>query len=446
MALTSPNSDSLSAPNSADQHHDGINGPGPAAPAGARPDGSHASPDTAAGASPHAASDEQKPDPFAVSDSEPVPSFEAMGLQELLLRGVYACGFEEPSPIQQRAIVPAIRGHDVIAQAHSGTGKTASFGISLLQSIDLSRRETQALVLAPTRELATQSYDAVIDLGDYLGVSCLACIGGTSVGDDMARLAEGVHVVVGTPGRVMDMAQRGALDLRNITHFVLDEADEMLSKGFADQIYDIFRLLPSSVQVLLYSATMPPDALALSSKFMRDPVRILVKEEALTLDGIKQFYVDVEREDWKLDTLCDLYDTISIAKAVIFCRSRRQAEWLSEALTERDFTVSALHGEMPQRERSIVMREFRSGASRVLVTTDLVARGINVQQVSVVINFDLPRSRETYIHRIGRSGRMGRKGVAINFVTQADAHQLRDLEAFYHTQIKPMPLDVADLI
>ena len=339
-----------------------------------------------------------------------------------------------------------MRGHDVIAQAHSGTGKTASFGISVLQSIDLSRRETQALVLAPTRELAAQSRDAVVDLGDYLGVSCLACIGGTSVDADLARLAEGVHVVVGTPGRVMDMAQRGALDMRGISHFVLDEADEMLSKGFAEQIYDIFRLLPSSVQVLLYSATMPPDALALSSKFMRDPVRILVKEDALTLDGIKQFYVDVEREDWKLDTLCDLYDTISISKAVIFCRSRRQAEWLAEAMTERDFTVSALHGDMPQRERSVVMREFRTGASRVLVTTDLVARGINVQQVSVVINFDLPRSRETYIHRIGRSGRMGRKGVAINFVTSADVHQLRDIEAFYHTEIKPMPMNVADLI
>ncbi|KAI8838451.1 ATP-dependent RNA helicase eIF4A [Chytriomyces cf. hyalinus JEL632] len=375
-----------------------------------------------------------------------VDKFDDMNLKEELLRGIYSYGFEKPSAIQQRAILPVVKGHDVIAQAQSGTGKTATFSISALQSIDLNVKKTQALILAPTRELAQQIQKVVLALGDYLNVDCHACIGGTSIAEDKRKLADGAQVVVGTPGRVFDMINRGLFNTEHIKMFILDEADEMLSRGFKDQIYEVFQTLPTTTQVVLLSATMPVEVLDVTKKFMREPVRILVKRDELTLEGIKQFYVAVEKEDWKLDTLCDLYETVTITQAVIFCNSRRKVEWLTEKMHARDFTVSALHGEMTQQDREVIMKEFRSGSSRVLITTDLLARGIDVQHVSLVINYDLPSNRENYIHRIGRGGRFGRKGVAINFVAGEDARMLRDIETFYSTQIDEMPLNIADLI
>ncbi|EDV21219.1 uncharacterized protein TRIADDRAFT_38231 [Trichoplax adhaerens] len=220
----------------------------------------------------------------------------------------------------------------------------------------------------------------------------------------------------------------------------------MLSRGFKDQIYDIFQQLPPDIQVVLLSATIPDDVMEVTTKFMRDPIKILVQKEELTLEGIKQFYVAVELEEWKLETLCDLYETLTITQAVIFVNTRRKVEWLTQRLHERDFTVSAMHGDMDQKERDVIMREFRSGSSRVLITTDLLARGIDVQQVSLVINYDIPTNRENYIHRIGRSGRFGRKGVAINFLTNDDVRLLKDIEQYYNTQIEEMPMNVADLI
>jgi len=377
---------------------------------------------------------------------EACATFDEMNLKEDLLRGIYAYGFEKPSTIQQRGIVPIVKGYDTIAQAQSGTGKTATFTIGVLERVDLGNRNCQALILAPTRELANQSHKVVCSIGDYLNVVCHACIGGTKVADDIDMLRRGVHIVVGTPGRVFDMIERRALDARHVKLFVLDEADEMLSRGFTDQIYDVFRKLPENVQVGLFSATMPEEVLEMTGKFMNDPKRILVKRDELTLEGIKQFYVAVEREEWKLDTLCDLYETLTITQAIIYCNARRKVDWLTEQLHSRDFTVSALHGDMEQRERELIMKEFRSGSSRVLITTDLLARGIDVQQVSLVINYDLPKDRENYIHRIGRSGRFGRKGVAINFIVADDVRVLRDIEQFYNTQIEEMPMNVADLI
>jgi translation initiation factor 4A len=250
--------------------------------------------------------------------------------------------FERPSAIQQRAIVPVVKGHDVIAQAQSGTGKTATFSISILQQIDLSIKGTQALILAPTRELAQQIQKVVIALGDYMNIECHACVGGTNVREDMAKLQEGVQVVVGTPGRVYDMINRRALRTDNIKIFCLDEADEMLSRGFKDQIYEVFQLLPQDTQVVLLSATMPADVLEVTKKFMRDPIKILVKRDELTLEGIKQFYIAVEKEEWKLDTLCDLYETVTITQAVIFCNTRRKVDWLTEKMHSREFTVSAM--------------------------------------------------------------------------------------------------------
>jgi translation initiation factor 4A len=375
-----------------------------------------------------------------------VESFDEMNLKEDLLRGIYAYGFEKPSAIQQRAIVPCVQRKDVIAQAQSGTGKTATFAIAILQQVDTKLNECQALVLAPTRELAQQIQKVVFALGDYMGISCHACIGGTNVREDQRRLEVGTHVVVGTPGRVHDMIQRRSLRTTNIKLFVLDEADEMLSRGFKDQIYDVFKFMPQDIQVVLLSATMPVEVLDVTKRFMRDPIRILVKKEELTLEGIRQFYVFVDKEEWKLETLSDLYETVSITQAVIFCNTRRRVDWLTTEMQKRKFTVSAMHGDMEQKERDVIMKEFRSGSSRVLITTDLLARGIDVQSVSLVINYDLPSNRENYIHRIGRSGRFGRKGVAINFVTEEDKRILKDIEQFYNTTIDEMPMNVADLL
>ena len=347
------------------------------------------------------------------------------------INGLRAKDFEKPSAIQQRAILPILRGRDVIAQAQSGTGKTAPFSIAMLQTIDISLRETQALGLSPTRELATQIQSVVLALGDYMNVQCHACIGGTSVGEDIRKLEYGQHIVSGTPGRVFDMIRRRHLRTKNIKMLIMDESDELLNMGFKDQIYDIYRYLPPATQVVLVSATLPHDVLEMTSKFMTDPVRILVKRDELTLEGIKQFFVAVEKEDWKFDTLCDLYDTLTITQAVIFCNTRRKVDWLTDRMRENNFQVSSMHGEMQQKERDAIMGEFRQGGSRVLITTDVWARGIDVQNVSLVINYDLPTNRENYIHRIGRSGRFGRKGVAINFVTTDDVKILRDIEQYY---------------
>jgi ATP-dependent RNA helicase len=220
----------------------------------------------------------------------------------------------------------------------------------------------------------------------------------------------------------------------------------MLSKGFKEQIYDVYRYLPPETQVVLVSATLPHEVLEMTGKFMSDPVRVLVKRDELTLEGIKQFFVAVEREEWKFDTLCDLYDTLTITQAVIFCNTRRKVDWLTHEMQARDFTVAAMHGEMSQDERDLVLQHFRDGASRVLITTDLLARGIDVQGVSLVLNFELPTNRENYIHRIGRSGRFGRKGVAINFLTLADHKYMQDIEQFYNTVIEELPLNMEELL
>jgi translation initiation factor 4A len=386
---------------------------------------------------------------ITVSGAEEYPVFESFDdydLDENLLRGIYSYGFEKPSAIQQRGIKPILDGRDTIGQAQSGTGKTATFVIGTLHRIDVGLKACQGLILAPTRELANQIQKVALALGDYQRVRVHSCIGGTSVRDDIDKLREGQHMVVGTPGRVFDMISKRHLRVDDLITFVLDEADEMLSRGFKDQIYDIFKCLPPNIQVCLFSATMAPEILDLTSKFMREAVRILVKKDELTLEGIRQFYVAIEKEEWKLDTLCDLYETLTITQAIIYCNTRRKVDYLAEQLQKRDFTISTMHADLDQKERDLVMREFRSGSSRVLISTDLLARGIDVQQVSLVINFDLPQNMENYLHRIGRSGRFGRKGVAINFVTNQDVRAMKDIEKYYHTQIEEMPMDIADLI
>ena len=374
-----------------------------------------------------------------------VKRFEDMGLQEGLLRGIFSCGFERPSAIQQRAIPAVLRGRDLIAQSQSGTGKTAVFCIGSLQCIRPSLRKVQVLILSPTRELALQTEKVVQALGNYLSVKSHACIGGTSVGSDTKKLQAGVQLVSGTPGRVFDLIRRRHLETDKVRLLVIDEADEILEMGFKEQIYDIFRRLPSQVQVVLISATLSPEVLAMTTSFMSDPVRVLVRRDDVTLDGIKQYYVDIGKEEWKFEALCDIYDSVTVSQAVIFCNTRKKVDWLSENLRQSGFTVASMHGDMQQVDRDKVMAIFRSGKSRVLVTTDIWGRGIDVQQISLVVNYDMPLDKANYVHRIGRSGRFGRKGLAINFVTQEDKAGLKALMKHYATTILPLPGDLAGL-
>ena len=368
-------------------------------------------------------------------------SFDDMNLSNNLIRGIYAYGFEKPSSIQQYGILSIISKRDTIGQAQSGTGKTAAFGIGCLARINLNKEECQILIISPTRELAQQISKVLKSLGTYLDIRIRCSIGGTSVREDIQQLSNGCQLVVGTPGRLNDMIERGALKLKALKVIVIDEADEILSRGFKQQIYKTFEYLPSDVQVALFSTTFDKAIFDITNKFMRDPISILVKKEELTLDGIKQYYVAVEKEEYKLATLKDLYETIEITQAYIYCNTRRKVMWLTDKMKQHEFTVSALHGDMMQKERELVMKEFRSGSVRVLITTDLLARGIDVQCTNLVINYDLPMNRENYIHRIGRSGRYGRKGVAINFVADEDQPKLRDIEAFYQTKVDQLPMD-----
>ena len=376
--------------------------------------------------------------------NEQVESFDELGLKKDLLRGIYAYGFEKPSNIQMRAILPIIKGRDVIAQAQSGSGKTGTFVIGTLEVIDLSKLEVQALILAPTRELAQQIFNVYNFIGEFLKVKVLNIIGGTQVKESIKNLENGVHVVVGSPGRVLDMLKKNHLKLAYLKCLVLDEADDLLSKGFLDNMREIISLIPPECRINLFSATMPKEIVTLTSNFMNNPAKILVKSEEVTLLGIKQYYVTLKKE-WKLDTLLNLYKGLDIAQAIIFCNSKRGVESLSDEMKKKGLQVSCIHSELPMVERARVMDEFRKGATRVLISTDLTARGIDVYQVSIVINYDLPNQKETYIHRIGRSGRFGRKGNAINFILPEEKEQLDSIMKFYDTVIEQLPQDLSEI-
>jgi len=376
---------------------------------------------------------------------EQVDKFDELELKEEVLRGIYGYGFVKPSPIQQKGIMPVIQGRDTIAQAQSGTGKTATFTISILQNIDATVERCQALVVSPTRELSQQICYVIQSIGEFSGARVHACVGGTSVKEDIRNLKGGAQIVVGTPGRVVDMMKKNFLKTDYIKMFVMDEADEMLSRGFKDQIQEIFKFLPSEVQVCLFSATMPPDILKMTQHFMRDPARILVKKEDLTLEGIKQYYIPIDKEEWKMEILMDLYANLDINQALIYCNTKKRVVELADQMKAKDFTVSAIHGEMEMIQRDMIMKEFRIGSTRVLITTDLLSRGIDVQQVGLVINYELPFKKENYIHRIGRAGRFGRKGTAINFVIPNDARFMKEIQEHYQTQIEQMPQDLNEL-
>ncbi|XP_065224076.1 uncharacterized protein LOC135848183 [Planococcus citri] len=379
-----------------------------------------------------------------------VDCFDEMELKQELLRGIHTYVFEKPFAIQQRAIIPCVKGHDVIAQSQPGTGKTATCLISILQRIDPSSNECQALILAHHRELALRTQKEVLALGNFLeNLKCHACIGGTNIREDMRCLEEGAQVVVGTPGRVHDMIFRKSLKIDHIKVFVVDDADEMFADGFNEQVHKVFQRLPQDVRVqfIFFATNLPQVVLKVSEQFMRNPVQVLVNKEELNLDeSVKQFYLFVEKNEGKLDALCDLYDTLSITQAVIFCNNRRNVDLLADTMTKKDYNVLSMHGHMNQKEKEERMKNLRTGSSSVLICTDSFARVMDVQQFSLVINYDLPPKHENYIRRIVRGGRFGRKSVVINFVTTEDKRKLSDIEQFYNTRITEMPKTVADLL
>jgi translation initiation factor 4A len=375
---------------------------------------------------------------------ETVENFDELNIKTDLLRGIFAYGFDKPSSIQQRAILPIIKGRDVIAQAQSGSGKTGTFVIGSLELIDVTKLEVQALVLAPTRELAQQIYNVYTYIGEFLKIKVLNLIGGTAVRDSKNALENGVHVVVGSPGRVLDMLKKNHLKLAYLKCLILDEADDLLSKGFLENMKDIISLIPPECRINLFSATMPKEIVNLSSNFMNDPAKILVKNEELTLLGIKQYYITLKKE-WKLETLMNLYKGLDISQAIIFCNSINGTENLTTDMRSKGHKVSCIHSGLPMNERAKVMSEFRSGVTRVLISTDLTARGIDVYNVSIVINYDLPTQKETYIHRIGRSGRFGKKGNAINFILPEEKDQLDMIQKFYDTHIEQLPQDLSEI-
>lgn len=373
-----------------------------------------------------------------------INTFEGMGLKEDLLTGMYSFGYKKPTAIQKRFITPFVEGRDLIAQASSGSGKTSAVCICLLQKCESTVRATQALILSPTRELALQTQDLCNNIGHNMGITAYACVGGRSFAEDVRRLQSGVHIISGTPGRVFDMIKNKHFDPRELKVLVLDEADEMLGKGFKAQIHDIYRIIPP-LQVVLVSATLPADVLEMTQKFMTEPATILLKRDEITVDSIQQFFVAVDEEKNKYATLIDLYEQLSSSQSVIFCNTRSKVDLIAKKMKKEKFSISSMHGDMPQEERDQVMRKFRDGESRVLISTDLWSRGIDVEKISMVVNYDLPLNREQYIHRIGRSGRLGRVGVAITFVKRDQMRQLRDIEQFYGTRIEELPASVSSL-
>jgi len=376
-----------------------------------------------------------------------IKSWDELDINPKLLRGIFGYGFEKPSPIQQKAIKPIILGKDVIAQAQSGTGKTATFTIGALSNVDTTNNSTQVLVLSPSKELTLQTAKVFESLGSMMdGLKVQTFYGGSIIEEGSSFSNKNIpHVICGCPGRVFDMMRRDRISAKKIKIIILDEADEMLSSGFKDQVYNIFQHLNNEVQVVLVSATLPDTINPIIEKIMRDPIKICVKREMLTLEGIKQFYLAVDDDRQKYLTLKDVFSHLSVSQCIIYCNSIKRVQDLYEAMKEDDFPVCRIHSSMDKVEREKSFKDFRMGGSRVLISSNVTARGIDIQQVSIVINFDLPKCVNTYLHRIGRSGRWGRKGVGINFITRRDVIKMKEIEAHYATEISELPSDLGFL-
>lgn len=373
-------------------------------------------------------------------------SFDEMGLPDSLLRGIYSYGFEKPSAIQTKAVVPIKDGRDILAQAQSGTGKTGTFTIGSLSRVDPTLKKVQVLILVPVRELAQQIESVVKAISAYMNISVYCATGGNPLREDIRAIEKGCQYLIGTPGRIYDLMNRNVLHRDHVRVLIMDEADQMLEDRFKEQVKCILEQgFPKETSVALFSATMPIEVIEVANEILQNPVRILVSADEVPLDGIKQYYVGLDREEWKYDTLCDLYQQLNINQALIYCNKRQKAEWLAEKMGAQGFPLGVIHGEMDVEERKRRMRDFRSGTVRVLISTDLLARGIDVQQVSLVINYELPTQKENYIHRIGRAGRYGRKGVTINLISQDENRMQEEIEKHYNIKLENLPNDLAKL-
>jgi len=377
-----------------------------------------------------------------------IKNWDELEINTNLLRGIYAYGFEKPSPIQQRAIRPLVLKKDIVAQAQSGTGKTATFTIGALANVDTKDNNTQVMVLSPTKELTIQTAKVFENLGSMMeGLRVQTLYGGSIIEDGSSFSNKNVpHVICGCPGRVNDMMRRDRISSKKIKLVILDEADEMLSTGFKEQVYNIFQYFSNDIQVALFSATLPEGINTIIEKIMRDPVRISVKREMLTLEGIRQYYIAVDDDRQKYATLKNIFSYLSVSQCIIYCNSIKRVQDLYEAMTEDDFPVCRIHGNMEKSGREMAFNEFRNGKSRVLISSNVTARGIDIQQVNIVINFDLTKDVHTYLHRIGRSGRWGRKGVGLNFITRHDVSKLREIEQHYVTEINELPSNLENFI
>jgi len=378
-----------------------------------------------------------------ITQNVTINNWDDMGLKTELLRGIYNYGFENPSNIQKQSILPIIRGRDIIAQSQSGCGKTGAFTIGVLQRIDVSIKKTQAMIIAPTHELVNQISLVVKSIGECMdGLVVKTVVGGTSIISDAEEMKKTVpHIIVGSAGRIYDMIRRKHINARNINTFVLDEADEMLSRGFKEQIYNIFQSFNEDVQVVLFSATVPDEMIKVTQKFMRDPLRIEVKREKLNLECIQQYFVALPDDRAKFETLKTIFGSLTVNQCIIYVNSVGRVIELCEAMNKEGFSVCCIHSSMKKEEREKVFYEFRKGIHRVLISSNVTARGIDIQQVSTVINFDLSKCVHTYLHRIGRSGRWGRKGLAINFITRKDIDIITNIERHYSSNIKELPVD-----
>ena len=361
-----------------------------------------------------------------------------LNLKDDLLRGIYAYGFEEPSEIQKKAIHPIIKKRDIITQAQSGSGKTGTFSISTLQLVDPLLDCTQAIILAPTHELAFQIDKVISSISTFIdGLQIKSLVGGTSVQEDIKYLQNNrPHIIVGTIGRTLDMIKKRLVHLDQLRIFVLDEADELLSGTFKENIQNIVQKLSTDTQIAIFSATMPPPIIELTEKFMNNPYKIIVDKEELTLECIEQSFIAVEDDAHKYNTLKQIFETLSINQCIVFVNGVNRVTELYEAMKNENYNICCMHSNMSKQERKDTITSFRSGGYRLLLSSDVTARGIDVQQVELVINFDIPNNVNTYLHRIGRGGRWGRKGVAINLITRKDVNQMRYIETHYNISIK----------
>jgi superfamily II DNA/RNA helicase len=368
-------------------------------------------------------------------------NFDSLNLNPDLLKGVYLYGFTQPSSIQIKGISSINTGKDCILQSQSGTGKTATYLLGVLNRIDPDDKSCQGIIITPTRELANQVHSVAESLAKHTQYQICKCTGGTDVNQNRNELKTST-IVIGTIGRIYHMISEKKINIHKLKFIILDEADELLSDGINEKLEGIFDKAPTGIQVILISATMSLNVFNASKKFTHDPIKVLLKNNEVVVDLISQFYLDVENEELKFDTLLDLYNLVSTSQAIIFCNTIRKVEWLEQNLKQNNFTITVIHSNMNQQERDNVVKDFRDGKTRLLLTTDLLSRGIDIPQVNMVINYDLPLTKETYVHRIGRCGRFDKKGVAITMVKMTDPTDVKTfnkLKHFYKIDIKEMP-------